>query len=136
MVRHDIKADIIIVSTLTRLTGKITAKVNITYGEARELGEYDLVYRKYIDAIVTGIANPKTTIEVSGPVTINWSGVVPSGGQTFAQKHGNAIHFQGYYEQGGLDIAYMPSARITRDAGGNITQVEFGDVFPGTIVII
>ena len=144
MAKHDIKAREIQVESLLNQLGKILAKTNITYGEARPLGEFDLVYRKYIDAIVQGIANPKTALPVSGPLTINWHGFVPDGGQTFAQKHGNNFDFQAYrtiapdpdFPELTREASYTPTVVPSRDAGGNIVKVEFADVFPGRIVII
>lgn len=136
MAKHDIKAEIIQVGTLTRLAGKVSAKVNITYGEDRPLEEFDLVYRKYVDSIATGVGSPKTTLEVTGPLTINWDGTVPSGGQTFREKHGEDFVFQAYRAASGVEVSYNPTAAITRNGSGNITQVEFADVFPGRIIII
>ena len=78
----------------------------------------------------------KTTLPVSGPLTINWDGTTPSGGQTFRQKHGEDILVQAYRTASGVELSYTPTVAITRDVGGNITQVEFADVYPGRIVII
>lgn len=86
--------------------------------------------------IASGAASLKTTLEVTGPLTINWDGTVPSGGQTFREKHGEDFVFQAYRTASGVEISYNPTVAITRNGSGNITQVEFADVFPGRIIII
>lgn len=78
----------------------------------------------------------KTVLEVNGPLTVNWDGTVPSGGQSFRELHGENFTFQGYRTASGVEVSYSPTAAVTRDGSGNITQVEFADVFPGRIVII
>lgn len=78
----------------------------------------------------------KTTLEVTTDLTVNWDGTVPSGGQTFREKHGENFTFSAFRTASGVELAYSPTVAVTRDGTGKITQVEFADVFPGRIVII
>lgn len=89
-----------------------------------------------LEAKLSAQKTAKTTIPVTGPLTINWDGTVPSGGQTFREKHGEDFVFQAYRTASGVEVSYNPTAAITRDGTGKITQVEFADVFPGRIIII
>lgn len=86
--------------------------------------------------IDSGAASLKTTLEVTSDLTVNWDGTVPSGGQTFREKHGEDFVFQAYRTASGVEVSYSPTVAVTRDGTGNITQVEFADVFPGRIIII
>lgn len=89
------------------------------------------------------IAAHKTVLEVSGPITVDWSGLVPSGGQTFAQKHGNHIQVQGFRDVASdpakpdliRRVSYAITALPSWDDDGDLIQVEFADIYPGIIVI-
>lgn len=97
--------------------------------------------KSYVDAATK---KSKTTLEVTSGLTVNWDGTVPSGGQTFREKHGEDFQFQGYRTvdpdpaKPGLtrEVNYSPTVIPYRDGSGNIVEVEFADVFPGRIIII
>ena len=89
--------------------------------------------KSYVDAATK---KAKTTLEVTSDMTVNWDGTVPSGGQTFREKHGENFTFSAFRTASGVELAYSPTVAVTRDGTGKITQVEFADVYPGRIVII
>lgn len=69
--------------------GKIFCESILSYGGFRDLDDYDLVYKKYVDDIADGLIVSYSMLEISGLYTIDWANgiitdkygdVMPDGG--------------------------------------------------------
>lgn len=92
------------------------------------------------------LTNLKTQIEViaNGSLILNWKvDVVPEGGRTYAQKHGDKVPvFIGFTVTEEVDDeqteqSYMPNLYVTRSTiDGTISTVRIEEIFIGKLIII